>query len=322
MQEQLVKYVKAVTKLRVAPTNGGAPHKPVLLLSVLQLALQGGIYKGRVEISPDLVSLFRSNWKALVTTKHDCIMSLPFFHLKTSGFWRLVPKRGQLDVNALSSFTKSLVKLDDAIEYAQLDLELVALIENPDFNHILQQAILQRYFPNAESKDFDVKKGQLEIFKSLEDLILNEDSVKYRSEMEKLLEQDDSEEVYLRSSMFKREVPKVYGYRCAVSGMRIDATANISMVDACHIVPFAESHDDTIGNGIALSPTLHRAFDRGLISFSNDYRVLVADSFQEEPGHYGIRQFNQKPLLLPVNTQYIPKRDNLAWHRDKYGFTS
>jgi putative restriction endonuclease len=320
VQDVLTKYVKAFTRLRVAPTNGGAPHKPILLLSVLQLALQGGVYRGIVEISPELVALFRSNWKALVRTKHDCIMSLPFFHLKTSGFWKLVAKQGQLDVNSLSSFTKSLVKLDAAIDYAQLDTELAALIENPDSNRILQQAILQKYFPDAELKDFDVQKGQLEIFKSVEHLILNEDGVKYRSQMEQLLEQDDSEEVYLRGSMFKREVPKVYGYRCAVSGMRIDATANISMVDACHIVPFSESHDDTIGNGIALSPTLHRAFDRGLISFSNDYRVLVADSFQEEPGHYGIRQFKEKSLLLPDNSSYLPNRDNLAWHRVRFGF--
>ena len=320
MQDVLTKYIKAFTKLRVAPTNGGAPHKPILLLSVLQLALQGGIYRGQVEISPELVALFRSNWKAFVKTKHDCKMSMPFFHLKTSGFWTLVAEQGQLDVNSLSSFTKSLVKLDAAIDYAQLDMELVALIENPEHNRILQQAILQKYFPDAVIEDYDARTGQLEIFKTVEQLILNEDAAKYRSQMEQLLATDDSEEVYLRGSMFKREVPKVYGYRCAVSGMRIDATANISMIDACHIVPFAESHDDTIGNGIALSPTLHRAFDRGLISFSNEYRVLVADSFQEEPGHYGIRKFDKKPLLLPENTRFLPNRDNLAWHRGEFGF--
>ena len=43
MNADLLTYIKSFTKLRRAPTNGGAPHKPILLLSVLQLAAQGGI---------------------------------------------------------------------------------------------------------------------------------------------------------------------------------------------------------------------------------------------------------------------------------------
>jgi putative restriction endonuclease len=179
---------------------------------------------------------------------------------------------------------------------------------------------MQRYFPGVVPGSYDAETGQLEIFRTVEHMILKEDAATYRSQMEKLLEEDDAEEVFLRGGMFKREVPKVYGYRCAVSGTRISAVANISMVDACHIVPFSESHDDTIGNGVALSPTLHRAFDRGLIAFSDDYRVLVSDAFEEEGGQYGIRQFAQRPLLLPTHRGYYPKRDNMAWHRERWGF--
>jgi len=75
------------------------------------------------------------------------------------------------------------------------------------------------------------------------------------------------EEVFIRSGIFKREIPKLYNNTCAISQLRIDATANISMVDACHIVPFSEAYDDTLTNGIALCPNLHRAFDRGLIYY-------------------------------------------------------
>jgi putative restriction endonuclease len=61
----------------------------------------------------------------------------------------------------------------------------------------------------------------------------------------------------------------------AITDLKIHFSTSVSMVDACHIVLFAETHDDTISNGIALSPTIHRAFDRGLLSISDDYRVLV-----------------------------------------------
>jgi hypothetical protein len=33
----------------------------------------------------------------------------------------------------------------------------------------------------------------------------------------------------------------------------------------------------SISNGLALSPTFHRAFDRDLIAISDNYRVLVQD---------------------------------------------
>jgi len=320
VNESLAKYIKAFSKLRVAPTNGGAPHKPILLLSVLQMAQAGAILYGQVFITPELVAAFRSNWNVLVHTKHDCLMSLPFFHLKSEGFWQLVPKGGTIDINTMNAFSKSLVKLDAAIEYAQLNTDLAALIQNPHDNQLLQQAILHKYFPHHTIKDY-LPKGQLEIFNDLTGRMLNEDPAVYKVEMERLLLQKDDEEVYLRGGLFKREIPKVYNFTCAISGMRIDATANISMIDACHIVPFAESHDDTVSNGIALCPTLHRAFDRGLISFSSDYRVLVSDHFTDDPGDYGIRQFEGKELLLPSNAHYYPRQENLGWHRGRFGFT-
>jgi putative restriction endonuclease len=38
------------------------------------------------------------------------------------------------------------------------------------------------------------------------------------------------------------------------------------MIDGCHIIPFSKNYNDTIINGIALCPNLHKAFDRALIT--------------------------------------------------------
>jgi putative restriction endonuclease len=100
----------------------------------------------------------------------------------------------------------------------------------------------------------------------LEDKVLNESPEIYKKEIKVLIEQKNEDEIFLRGSLFKREIPKIYNNTCCISGMRIDATINVSMIDACHIVPFNESYDDTVTNGIALCPNLHRAFDRGLIA--------------------------------------------------------
>jgi putative restriction endonuclease len=314
-------YIKAFTRLRRSSTNGGAPHKPILLLSVLHWAEEGGLEDDRVRITPELVALFRSYWNALVTTQHDCLMSLPFFHMKTEGFWHLEPRSGFVDMLNMNAFTKSLVKLDAAIECARLDVPLAALMRDPAHNALLREALLTKYFPDApRNLPTTGSSGQYELFSTLSDKILREPPAAYRAEMDALLETDSGDEVFLRGSMFKREVPRVYDHRCAISGMRISALANISMVEACHIVPFSQSHDDTIGNGMALTPTLHTAFDRGLISISSDYRVLVSDAFHEQPGEYGIRKFEGRELLLPTDRSYWPGQGNLQWHRGRWGF--
>lgn len=96
--------------------------------------------------------------------------------------------------------------------------------------------------------------------------------------------------------------------------MKIDATINVSIIDACHIIPFSESYDDTITNGIALCPNLHRAFDRGLIGTNESYRIVVSNVFTEDSTAYSIRFFDGKAIKLPNLKCYNPKKENLEWH--------
>lgn len=72
-----------------------------------------------------------------------------------------------------------------------------------------------------------------------------------------------------RSSSFRKQVLSAYDNRCAVTRRKLD------LVDAAHILPVeAGSRSiDHVQNGIALSPTYHRAFDKGLI-FLDDEMVM------------------------------------------------
>lgn len=156
---------------------------------------------------------------------------------------------------------------------------------------------------------------------NIENKILKEDAVQYRSEIKKFIQHKNEEEIFLRGSLFKREIPKIYNNTCCISGMRIDSTINVSMIDACHIVPFSESYDDTISNGIALCPNLHRAFDRGLISIGDNYEVIVKDTFSEKlSSNYFIGTFHGKQIDLPINPDNYPALKNLYNHRKKFQF--
>lgn len=130
---------------------------------------------------------------------------------------------------------------------------------------------------------------------------MNENPVEYKNEIKNLLLDDNEEEIYLRGSLFKREIPKIYNNACCISGMKINATINVSMIDACHIIPFSESYDDTITNGIALCPNLHRAFDRGLIAIDDNYEVLINRNFVESKNTvYTIREFEGKQIFYRI----------------------
>lgn len=55
-------YIHSFNHLRRAPNNGGAPHKPVLLLSIIDAIEKGYIINERIYITVELITLFKSNW--------------------------------------------------------------------------------------------------------------------------------------------------------------------------------------------------------------------------------------------------------------------
>lgn len=318
MQESLFKFFSAFQNLKRGVTKYGlAPHKPILLLSVLQAVRNQFISDTRIYITPELIFLFKSNWNQLVKTQHVSTFSLPFFHLhkEKSGIWKLVPHPGYEAILRVKESISSLSELNTCVQYAVVPNDLFELMKNEQSNLSLHHFLVETYF--TESKNHIPSNFPNRSLDELENIVLNEPPEIYRKEMQSFINQREEDEIFLRSSLFKREIPKIYNNTCCISGMRIEAILNISMIDACHIVPFSESYDDTITNGIALCPNLHRAFDRGLISIDESFRVLVSKTFQEEESNYGIRAFEGRKIRLPEFSRYYPLIENIKWHREK-----
>ena len=319
MTDKLPYYVHCFTHLKRDAKNGGAPHKPVLLLSVIRLFEQHLITDNEIYITPDLVSIFKSVWSALVTSNHFPIFALPFYHMSSEPFWKLKANVGCEKWVESKSSMRSFSNLTTAVSHALIDGDLSEILLDNEKCQVLKLEILDKYFPETKC-----------MLERLEDNymsgnILREKSETYRNriiELKKTIDDNSfQEEVFIRGGIFKREIPKIYNNTCAISGLRIAAVANVSMVDACHIVPFSECYDDTLSNGIALCPNLHRAFDRGLISVSDDYTVLVNKNFVENNNSvYNISQFAGKQLILPENKDLYPSLENFAKHRCKFSF--
>jgi putative restriction endonuclease len=317
--EQIQKYLFQFSKLKRSATNGGAPHKPILLLSILSLIRKGEITSNRIEITPGLVLEFKSIWALLVVSQHTVNFSLPFFHMRSEPFWRLVTKAGMIIPVTSSNSIKSLGTLKDSIAFAEIDKDLFDILLDSVSCSILEDKLLELYFSETKS---NYRLNDYSFLNDLETQILNDDRESYAeriSELRESLSNDEfEEEIFVRSGVFKREIPKIYDYQCAISGMRVESTTNAQLVDACHIIPFAISKDDTITNGITLSPNLHRAFDRGLLTINADYVVRISPAIKENESPYSLRQFEGKQIKLPNETKYYPSIENLNWHRKEF----
>lgn len=304
--------------LKLRRANGKAPHKPVLLLAVLKAIEQGVITENRIEPTADLINLFNGYWKVLVPEgTFQRRFFLPFYHLGSdvSGIWKVHALPGFDAAMTKSRSPKSLSSLIHFGVWAELREDVYLRWQRPENTSYDRLELIRGYFPGAA-----MPEALPDHLRDLEYQMMHLTREEYVAAQLQLPVDEEEEEQLLRSNAFKRTIPRVYDHQCAITGLRIKNKDRMHLIDACHIVPWADSYDDTVGNGIALSPTMHRAFDRGLITIAHDHTVLVSPQLQEAESAHAIRPFAGKRLILPQEERYMPAQENLAWHRRRWGY--
>jgi len=317
----LPKYIHKFSRLRQGVTRyGPAPHKPILLLAVLRGIEEGWIVGNKIELSPELVGAFRATWKNLVTTEHAPLIAQPFFHMRSERFWHHIPNSGYESWVKISRSCQGIGVLNKAVAYVEFDPELFMLAISPVHRSVLRNTLLETYFPDSRPEAIN----GVNYCDQVVDQILDKSSAEYQEEIRELQDALDldsfEEEIFVRSGVFKRQIPLVYDNTCCISGLRVETSISASLIDACHIVPFSQSHDDTISNGLSLCPNLHRAFDRGLVAIDPDRFTVLISKHLSEPieSVYSIRQFAGQEIRCPENSQYHPRSENLRQHLLRY----
>ena len=311
----LAKYAKAFAKLKRGGTKyGAAPHKPILLLSIIELIEKEIVTDNRVFVDAQLVGTFKENWLLLVNTAHQEDFAQPFYYLQNEkiadqGYWFLQPMPG-CQINA---HIKSVSVLAKVCEYGYLTTDLWLLLNEAVSRAYLRQVLLATYFAETQNNLINAKQhGQGYLNDQTSDL-LEEPQAKLKH-ISKCTEED----VFVRNGLFKRLVPKLYQQQCSFTGMSLSSLYKHSFVDACHIVPFSRSQNDSVTNGIALCPNMHRAFDRGLLSIDDNYRIVVSEHLTEDKKHpYALSALNGKQIILPQQQNHYPAQEALAWHRSE-----
>ena len=113
---------------------------------------------------------------------------------------------------------------------------------------------------------------------------------------------------YSRAANFRKLVLNAYDNRCAIT------RTQLRLVDVAHILPVASDHSsDLVTNGIALSPTFHRAYDNCLIYLDEDYAIQLNKEKAKELENInldgGIREFCShlnKKIHLPIDPNQRP----------------
>ena len=114
---------------------------------------------------------------------------------------------------------------------------------------------------------------------------------------------------------FRKMILANYGSKCCVTGLNIPQTLRAS-----HIVEWSKDKANRLNpeNGLCLSATYDAAFDKHLISFDDDYRMIVSkyvkDFYSNEVSREYFDKFEGKQITLP--SLYLPSKILLERHRE------
>ncbi|MBI4849883.1 MAG: HNH endonuclease [Nitrospirae bacterium] len=313
-EKNLDYYIRKFTQLRIDRSHGRpAPHKPILLLSIIELIERGVISTNEIELTPEIVSTFLSYWNALYPDQKG-IVALPFFHLKSDGFWHIVPNDGYEKSFNLIRHIKSSYQIRDMVRHAYLDKELFALLLLDKNRTMFRRVIINDYF-DPEEKNRLVKAINLSRkAMKYEHLLIAEANEPYTANIpqERIRFKEK-----VREAGFRHLIMSIYNYTCSVCNMRILTLEGASVVDAAHIVPFSVSANDDIRNGIALCKLHHWSFDEGLISIDDSFRVMITPLLNaQRPTEWLLTGLKNKQIMLPQNETLYPAQEALHYHRE------
>ncbi len=290
------RWLARLGKLRVDVARGDpAPHKPLLLLVVMELAEQGLLPEMVLPLTPELAFQFSTYWQIVAHRRSQAPdVRYPFYHLQSDGCWRAM---GEDDQPAAE---RRLAR------YADLATDFKECLEDPSFRTEARRILITRYFPKDEWPALCTLRG---LPLPTEDEVVSASS--HRS--------PDEANQRGREARFRLQVVPAYRYTCALTGHRIMTVSASSLIDAAHIHQFADSRNNDVTNGLALSKNAHWLFDNGLWSIADDYTVLVAhEHFTEEsPDQKPLIAYQGQRIRLPSDPTFYPATAHLAWHRRK-----
>lgn len=318
MNEQ---YIKAFSNLKTDKSKSRwdeqtmfrAPHKPLLLLSVMDRFAEGAYSANLIELDDDLVELFAIYWSIVDPPSVRGNIAMPFYHLTSDEFWHLLPCAGYEERLKYGGKIHSIRKLRETVYGAKLDNELYDLLLQVTYRDTLRTVLINTYFaPGLRQTLIQQGKINLESYFYSQDLLA-------KVKGKKLKELAAVDETYaVRDQGFKRTMRRIYEHRCTLCGIRVQTAEGHTAVVGAHIIPWSISHNDDPRNGLSLCRLCHWTFDEGLLTIDLDYVVRTSpqlNSLENMPSHLAL--LNQRGMIRPDDSDFLPDPQSLSWHMKK-----
>jgi putative restriction endonuclease len=299
-------------------TRNHAPHKPLLLLAVMDLVARGVISSRFISIKGELVELnelFTDYWRSIVPVTQTSSIAFPFSRLHTENFWKLVPLPDKEITRPIINSITTVAQLRNVVLGAEIDEALYLHMASPAGRKALGAALLRSCFSEAGQKALRDQSG------------IHSEAFQYSLELENAAHTQKAGEaifpekykIAARDQGFRRSIVSHYDHRCAFCRTRIVTSEGHTAVDAAHIVPWSISRNDDIRNGMALCKLCHWGFDDGLMGVSDNYTVIVSKQVAQKHNTAGaLLNCADKKMHGPEDKAFWPHRPYLASHRERH----
>ena len=279
------RWLAKLAKLNVDRAKGNpAPHKPLLLLVLIELTEQGLLPHGTLPLTPELAFRFCTFWRIVARRrKQKPDVRFPFHHLKSDGVWRALGEDGN------PSPDRRLTR------FAAFDPDFEACLYDQEFRDEARRVLICTYFPPDE---------RVALCSLLDLPVPSEDEIAIASAHRS----PEQAEKRGRNARFRIQVVSAYNYTCALTGYRLMTISSGSIVDAAHIHQFSKSQNNDVRNGIALCKNAHWLFDNGLWTIADDYTVRVAHGrfTEDSPAQKTLSEFHHERIRLPIDSSIYP----------------
>lgn len=119
----------------------------------------------------------------------------------------------------------------------------------------------------------------------------------------------------VNQSFFRSTILASYNLKCCITGLAIP-----DFLVASHIIPWAKDENNRLNprNGVCLNSLHDKAFDRGFITITKDYKVQVSnyiiDYEKDESIDAFFRKFDRSNIYLPE--KFLPSQEFLEYHNE------
>ena len=145
----LLGYIESFSKLNIASIAGDkAPHKAILLLSVIDLVEKCKISSPHIALTDEFIDTFKRTWNNYTykNTKFQLSIEKPFWHMNSEPFWHLIAMNGEdITKNNFIGTPYSIENLRKQIKYAEIDSELFKLMQEDDSRKDLKDVLIKKY---------------------------------------------------------------------------------------------------------------------------------------------------------------------------------